>query len=245
MPTPSTQEALQKQLDLVVEAGIPGISAAIGSRGRVIWRGQAGSSDVTSNVDVSPKHLFGIGSITKVFASVVALQLHEEKLLSLSAKLGQYLDKAILENTPNAGTATTASLLCHTSGITSWGDPVWIRVGRGEDIDPLRSWGKSDTQDNIQHPSVLDSRKPGKFAYSNTNFTLLGLVIQVITCSTAESEIGRWIVTPLKLTSTFLEGLKTFLRRELQAGITRITQYFAGMWEFLSTSRKSRRGWQI
>jgi D-alanyl-D-alanine carboxypeptidase len=49
---------------------------------------------------------------------------------------------------------------------------------------------------------------PGKYTYSNTNSTLLGLIIEHITGNTAESEIRRRILTPLKLDSTYLEGFK-------------------------------------
>ena len=146
----STREALQKQLNLAVEAGLPGVSAAVGSRGQILWRGQAGLSNMEKKIVVSPEHIFGIGSITKVFASVVTLQLHEEKRISLDAKVGDYLDSAILKDIPNAATATIASLLSHTSGIPSWEeDPAWIRVGRGENIVPERTWGKTDTLDFI------------------------------------------------------------------------------------------------
>jgi CubicO group peptidase (beta-lactamase class C family) len=113
----STQEAFQNQLNLAVEAGLPGVSAAVGSQGRIIWQGQAGFSDVTKEAAVSPEHIFGVGSITKVFASVVTLQLHEEKRISFDAKVGDYLDSAVLKDIPNASTATIASLLSHTSGI--------------------------------------------------------------------------------------------------------------------------------
>lgn len=205
----STQEALQTQLDHAIKAGFPGITAAIGCKDRIIWRGQAGLSSVPNNSPVTPNHIFGIGSITKVFVSVVILQLAEAKLLDLDATLGCYLPSAVLDGIPSADSATIASCLNHTSGIPSWeDDPAWIRVGRGEDVDPEKLWGKNETLDFIRHPTEPGTWVPGQFAYSNTNFTLLGLLSERITGDTAESEIRRRILEPLGMESTFLEGFE-------------------------------------
>jgi len=50
--------------------------------------------------------------------------------------------------------------------------------------------------------------KPGKYSYSNTNFTLLGLIVEVITSSSAVSQIRKRILTPLNLRRTWMEGFE-------------------------------------
>ncbi|KFX94989.1 hypothetical protein O988_06045 [Pseudogymnoascus sp. VKM F-3808] len=202
-------------LEEAVHAGLPGISCAIATKNGVIWQGCAGDADIHTGSPIEERHLFGIGSITKVFMSVIALQLVEENRLDLGKTVGFYLDSGVTYGIANAASATISSLLSHTSGIASWeDDPVWIREGRGRDIDPPRIWGKTDTLEYIcsksaqEEQSIPDGPVPGKHSYSNTNFTFLGLVIEAITGNPAEAEIRSRITKPLNLESIYLEGFE-------------------------------------
>ena len=106
---------LKALLDEAVASGIPGISAA-----------------VATGAPVRPEMLFGIGSITKTFVTVVILQLTEEGRLDLNATAASLLGAAV-DGIPNAEKATLAQLLNHTGGVRSWeDDPAWIHEGRGE-----------------------------------------------------------------------------------------------------------------
>lgn len=202
-------------LQATADAGIPGISCAIASKSGVIWQGCAGYADLKDRLPIEEQHVFGIGSITKVFMSVVTLQLVEEGRLRLSQTIGDFLHPSVTAGIANASTATIASLLNHTSGIPSWeDDPVWIREGRGRDVDPSRIWGITDTlkyirSENAQGDQSASNRPvPGKFSYSNTNFTFLGMVIEVIVGCGAEAEIRSRILKPLNLQSIYLEGFE-------------------------------------
>jgi len=57
--------------------------------------------------------------------------------------------------------------------------------------------------DNIHEPATLPT--PGKFSYSNTNFTFLGLIVEAITNDAAVSQIRKRIIEPLHLTKTWME----------------------------------------
>ncbi|CZR67158.1 uncharacterized protein PAC_17057 [Phialocephala subalpina] len=207
-------EALQSTLQAGIDAGVPGLSAAISTSKGIIWKSSAGFADIETLSRVNTSHIFGIGSITKVFVAVVILQLVDEKLLKTSEIVSQYLDESVIQGIENADIATIASVLSHTGGVESWeDDPKWIIEGRGKELDPKRIWGKTDTLEYIRRPSSLTR---GKFSYANTNFTLLGLIIEKITGRSAESEICRRILEPLGLKDTCLEGFEDASRSQLE-----------------------------
>jgi D-alanyl-D-alanine carboxypeptidase len=210
--TPSTDEAgaaveLQTMLDEAVAKGVPGISAAVANKSGVVWTGVAGMSDLKANTPVRPDMLFGIGSITKTFSAVVILQLAEEGRVDLQATAASILGHAV-DGIPNADKATLAQLLNHTGGVPSWeDDPTWIHEGRGDRLDPSHIWGKTETLRYIKgHQPLFPAGE--KFSYANTNYTLLGMVIEKVTGNDATAEIHRRILDPLGLKDIRLEGFE-------------------------------------
>jgi D-alanyl-D-alanine carboxypeptidase len=194
---------LQEILDSSTAAGVPGISALIRTSTQVLWSSTAGFSNLSTRSPINDGHIFGIGSITKVFVTVVILLLVEENLLKLSDTVSSILPEQAIQGIKNAGPATIGGLLRHFAGVESWeDDPKWIIEGRGKELDPDRVWGKDDTLEYIRHASSLT---PGVFSYANTNFTLLGLIVERTTGISAESEIRKRILIPLGMSDTYLE----------------------------------------
>lgn len=199
--------SLQSILDEAVANGVPGISAAIHTR-----QGQqdfsAGHSDLSTQAPIDKDAAFGVGSITKLFVAVVILQLIEEQKIALDGQAISILGPGIVDGIPHASEASIGSLLSHTSGIPSWeDDPTWIKDGRGENVKPEKTWGKAETLDYVKRPGVTGF-PVGKFNYANTNYTILGLIIEQVTRNTAESEIRRRILQPLGMSRTYLEGFE-------------------------------------
>ena len=213
-PRAEILEALQSTLQSGIDAGIPGLSAAISTSNGIIWQSTAGYANIGSQEPINSNHVFGIGSITKVFVAVVILQLVDENRLRITDLVEDYLEDEVLRDIEYAGEATIGGLLSHTAGVESWEDDLkWIAEGRGKELDPARIWGKTDALEYIRRPSSL---MPGKFSYSNTNYTLLGLIIEKITHHSAESEIRQRVLIPLDLRHTHLEGFED--ATQLQAG---------------------------
>jgi D-alanyl-D-alanine carboxypeptidase len=157
---------------------------------------------------VTTGHLFGIGSITKTFVAVVALQLVEEGRLGLEQTPQEILGPEVTGEISNADQATIGQLLNHTSGIPSWeDDPDWIREGRGDKNKVGRIWGRTDTLDYLD--GVPPTNKPGeRFSYANTNHTLLGLIIEKITGNDIVDEIANRILIPVGIQDIYLEGFQ-------------------------------------
>jgi CubicO group peptidase (beta-lactamase class C family)/acetylornithine deacetylase/succinyl-diaminopimelate desuccinylase-like protein len=207
-----TPQQLQAALEKAVEQGAPGVSAAIATRDGIIWTGTAGYADVKAKTPLTTSTLFGVGSITKVFVTTVIMQLSQEGRLDLNRTAADILGGDVTKGIANADRATLAQLLAHTGGVASWeDDPRWIREGRGSKLKPAHVWGKTETLDYIRgagHPALNELGE--KHNYSNTNYTLLGLVIEKVTGNTAESEIRRRVLEPLGMRDTFLEGFESF-----------------------------------
>jgi D-alanyl-D-alanine carboxypeptidase len=201
-------EKLQNALVQGIVMGIPGISVGIGTRSDLTWTGTAGYSDLIQKVAVKTNDRFGIGSITKTFVARVILQLVEEGKLNLDRTAVDYLDLEIIKHIPNIGKATLRQLLNHQSGIPDWEiQKEWIRKGRGDQIRLDKTWGKTETLEYIRPKNSTADHEPGeKFTYANTNYTILGLIIETITGNNAAVEIRQRILQPLHLKDTFFES---------------------------------------
>ncbi|EHK24169.1 uncharacterized protein TRIVIDRAFT_190993 [Trichoderma virens Gv29-8] len=224
------QGALQKCLQDSVEIGVPGLTAAVASSQGLLWAGTAGLANIEGRKPFTSDHVSGIGSITKVFMSVVILQLIDEKRLNLNDTLEQYVSAELLRGIPHASGATISQLLRHTSGIPSWeDDPRWIREGRGSELDPDKIWTSTETLDYIRYESNPNLHAPdpkptpGNYSYANTNFTFLGLIAEAIYSTDVSPEIDMpvghsrvgaaalirsRVLEPLGLNYTYLEGFE-------------------------------------
>ena len=210
-----SKEAINAILENAVQDGIPGLSLAIANRDGLIWTSAAGYADVEIGTPVETNHLFGIGSITKTFVAVVTLQLVEEGRLDLDQTPQDILGAEVVGQIANADRATIAQMLNHTSGIPSWEDvPKWIREGRGDRNVVGRIWGRADTVAYLK--DVPPTNEPGKeFSYSNTNHTLIGLIIEKITGNDVVDEIANRILTPTGISDIYLEGFQAVPRDRL------------------------------
>lgn len=203
-------KSLQDALVCGIALGIPGISVAIGEGDRLVWTGTAGYSDVSRKIPVKPHDRFGVGSITKTFVARVILQLVEEGQLDLNKTPTDYLDLEIIRRVPNADKASLRDLLNHQSGIPTWEfQPDWIRKGRGDQMKLGYIWEKTETLEYVAREGLTAQFKPGeRYSYSNTNYTILGLVIEAVTGNSVAAEIRERILQPLHLEDTYLESFE-------------------------------------
>jgi D-alanyl-D-alanine carboxypeptidase len=208
--TPRDDQLLEQALVVGIAMGIPGISAAIGVGDSVAWAGTAGHSDLLRRVPVQINDRFGVGSITKTFIARVILQLVEAGKLDLDKTPQDYLDLEIVRAIPNTGTATLRQLLNHQSGIPTWEfQEDWIRKGRGDQMELGRVWAKTETLEYCTGDLLPATNEPGEeYSYSNTNYTLLGLIIEAVTGNDAAAEIRSRLLEPLGLENTFLESFE-------------------------------------
>lgn len=214
-PYAAAQNKLQidKEMKLAIEkvAGtlIPGLSVAVANSDGLLWSGVSGYSNIEDNQLVSQSHTFGIGNITNKFIELLILQMAEENILDLNSTPQSILGEKV-SHIENADSATLFQLLNHTSGIYSWAnDNDWQRRGRGIQMNPKYIWHKEEPLKYIaadQHPAT---HTPGTaYAYSNSNYTLLGLILEKISGVLLEDQVRSRILEPLNLHSTYYHGFE-------------------------------------
>jgi D-alanyl-D-alanine carboxypeptidase len=185
-------------LDELVTAGAPGGIALADGRATA-----TGVADLATTRKLRPHDRIRVGSVTKPFVAVVALQLVGEGRLRLDDTVGEWLPGVL----PQADAVTLRQLLNHTSGIPDDLGPVIGGIFSG---DPGRVWSRNDVIGLVRDKPL---RAPGTYAYSNTGYALVGMMIERATGTTLEEELERRIVRPLHLRDT------SFPVRETSIGV--------------------------
>ncbi len=206
---------LQNQLDQqLADRSLKGAAVSIIYPDNSIWHGSSGVSHGMVPIDNSM--VFGIGSITKTLVAATVLLLQEDGLLSVTDSLHQWLP-AYPNISPNI---TITQLLQHRSGLYNYTtNTVW---GNAVNSDFSASW----TADSVlMHYINAPLAAPGAtFGYSNTNYLLLGRIIEEATDSTWLQVLRHRILVPHQLNSIYAEGLETR------------TGTFAHNWQVLSAT---------
>lgn len=211
LPSPNVDEqALQAALLTGVVMGQPGLSVAVGRGSEIVWAGAEGYSDLLGRVPLTPDDRFGVGSITKTFVAVLIFQLASEGRIDLYKPATFYTTEPIAHRVPNATRASLSQLLSHTSGVPTWEfEPKWIRCGCGSQFELNKVWSKEETLSCITDDFTIANFEPGAaYAYSNTNYTLLGLVVEAVTGNTLSQELRSRILDPLGMTKTCLDSFE-------------------------------------
>jgi D-alanyl-D-alanine carboxypeptidase len=176
-PAPSTaalpaarQQALQAALDGAIKNStqLVGVTAAVVS-GSGAWTGAAGVDG--AGAGLVPEAMMDIASITKTVTAAEVVFLEQSGLVNLDAPASTYLDHPLLQRNP-----TVRQLLSHTSGIPDYITPTLMDAVTG---DPNWSWTAMQALSYATDP-IGDPGSP-VMTYSNSNYLLLGLLIEKVT----------------------------------------------------------------
>lgn len=172
----------------------PGATAAVIAPDGRIWTGAAGFSDDGAALEMDPADLLRIGSITKTWVAAATLRVIGDDALSLDDTVDGWFP-----DIPHADVMTVRDLLAHTSGIPSY-----------TDITEFLEGGFTDP---VEHEQIVDwsvahgpDFAPGDaFAYSNTNYYVLGLILEDVTGREAHEALWDLYATAGQR-GTFMEG---------------------------------------
>jgi D-alanyl-D-alanine carboxypeptidase len=192
-PLPS--ERLLQSVELLRETGAPGVVVLVrrGGRSLVLARGVA---DRRTGRTMRGTDRFRIGSLTKSFVAAVVLQLVGERVLRLDDSVERWLPGLV----PGGAAVTVHQLLNHTSGLRDHTDDERV----------LRPYRRGD-YGHRWPPRRLVSLAAGKgllfppgsrWAYSSTNYVLLGLIVEAASGRSLAHELERRLFEPLGLRST-------------------------------------------
>jgi len=184
--------------------------------GSFSWTGAAGVARQDGGVPMTADTPFSTASITKLFTATAVMRLYEEGKLSLNDPMAQYLSDDLIDGIhiykgkDYSREITIRQLLSHTSGIADY----YIEKPEGGKSlfemfleDPARKWSVDDTIEWAR-TKLKPNFPPGTDAsYSDTNFQLLGKIIEKITGKPLHVVFEEFFFRPLSLDHTWLVGL--------------------------------------
>ncbi|MDV5143092.1 serine hydrolase domain-containing protein [Streptomyces sp. SBC-4] len=211
MRNPLDPAELNAALEDVHRAGIPGLFAEVRD-GDQVWRGAAGVADVATGRPVTVDMRHRVGSITKTFTAAAVLQQVESGQIGLDTPIGRYLPKLVPGERGDA--ITVRMLINHTSGLAEYlpyaypslkGMPVIAETGP-QSLDDHRFTRFAPAELIEMGVTAPAASAPGGAigVYSNTNYLLLGELLEHVTGTTAEQYITRNVIERAGLRDTEL-----------------------------------------
>jgi len=183
--------AIDHALTEAYSANGPGAAILVSRAGRVILRKGYGLANVERDTAVTPETVFRIASVTKVFAATAALMLADQGRIALDSPVTTYLP-----DYPAAGRGITVRhLLSHTAGLPEYLDrpDVFAFVGQERPVQDLVASFRD-------RPAVF---APGeRDAYSNSNYILLGAILERVSGVGFGELVRTRIFGPLGMRST-------------------------------------------
>jgi CubicO group peptidase (beta-lactamase class C family) len=196
---PSTTAALASAgvaLAALARENIPGLQIAIIRNGQIVLDQGYGIREIDGRHPVESNTLFEIGSITKSFTAAAILQLKEGSKLRLSDRLGQYVSEY-----PRGKDITIEQLLQMTSGI-----PDHINDVPNSVKIISASPGNLDAALALIKNLPLNFKSGTQSVYCNTNYLLLGAIVERVSHMPYDEYISKNIFAPAQMThSVFLK----------------------------------------
>ena len=182
-------------IDSVIRAtmhdrGLVGVSVAVAQDGKIIFSNGYGVRSLSKRAPVAPETMFAIGSVTKQFTCSALLLLAQEKKLSLDDRVSRYMPRLT-----RAGDITLLELGQHVSGYRDYYPLDFVDR---EMLEPRAT--DSIIAEYATRP--LDFEPGSRWSYSNTNFLILGRVIETVSGESFGTFLQRRIFTPLSMTHT-------------------------------------------
>ncbi|MDF5754093.1 serine hydrolase domain-containing protein [Spongiactinospora sp. TRM90649] len=212
-PTAGPDGVLRRDADAAIKLGVTGLQLRVTTadgKGTVLARGVA---DVKSKRPAPRDGYFRIGSVNKSFVATVVLQLVGEGKLRLTDSVERHLPGVVKGNGNDGRKITIRQLLQHTSGIVD-DYPFPNAADSSKEFYRHRfdiSTPQQVVRRAMRHKPLF---APGKaWAYSNTGYALLGMVIRATTGNDWSVEVKRRIIDPLGLKHTSSPGTSAKLPR--------------------------------
>jgi len=168
----------------------PGGTIIVVKAGEVVFRKAYGMANLELGVKMEPEMVFAVGSLTKQFTAVATVLLAEKGRLSLTDPLSKYFP-----DFPGSEQIQIKHLLTHSSGV--------------RDYIPLQGFS-SRMREDLSNADVLEivNKEPLEFppgekcSYSNSNYALIGAIIEKVTGQNYEQFLRENILIPLELRQT-------------------------------------------
>jgi D-alanyl-D-alanine carboxypeptidase len=195
--TPSTEPVLdphtQSRVDALVRSTmahqhLPGLSLAIARGGKTLYERGYGYRDLARRIPADAGTVYNIASCTKQFTATAIMLLKQDGRLKLDDTLSRYLPEF-----RHGKNITLQELLTHTSGIPDYAD-----------LNDLPHVATARQFVDLVADAPLDFPPGTQFEYSNTNYVILGMIVEQVSGMSYSAFLSRRIFGPqgMKATST-------------------------------------------
>jgi CubicO group peptidase (beta-lactamase class C family) len=186
--------ALARQVDAIANqvlqsTGVPSASVAVVKNGRVAYANAYGAAKLDPRVPATPDLRYAIGSISKQFTAVAILLLQQDGKLRLDDPVSRFIP-----GLTGGNEVTVRQLLSHTSGYQDFWPQDYVMPGMLQATTPQAiadAWAKKP----------LDFAPGSRWQYSNTNYTLAGMVVEKASGMPFFQFVRSRILVPAGLTS--------------------------------------------
>jgi D-alanyl-D-alanine carboxypeptidase len=205
-PTGLDQPGIAERLQAALDAGqvalaAPGIQASVVFPDGRLWTGVSGVADLATGRPLTLDTPFAIASVSKTFLAAEVLLLVDAGQLSLDDTPARLLPKTRIAGAAIDPRITIRMLLDHTSGLGEY--LTSTKLDAAVRADPLAFWTPDRALSYVGRPAG----KPGAgYHYANTNYVLLGLIVERVTGRTLAQEFRARFFEPLGLTSASYQG---------------------------------------
>lgn len=191
---------LVKQIDKSISDNYknyaPGCAVLIAKNGEVLLEKGYGTANIELNVQMKSEMVFRIGSITKQFTAMAILQLVDKGQMALTDSIQKFIKDFHFKEK----TITIENLLTHTSGIKGY-EQLDPKVPNAMRID-FSPKAVIDSLDKLS----LEFAPNTRYNYSNSNYFLLGYIIEQVSGKSYQQYVKENIIEPAGLSSTFYES---------------------------------------
>jgi len=183
--------------------------------GSFIWTGAAGVADARTGAAMTPATPIYVASVTKLYTATAIMMLEEKGALSLDEPMAKYLDPALIrgihvyEGHDYSGEVTIAQLLSHRSGIADYYDE---KARDGKTLAELlreapdRRWTVDQAIARARDDMTPNFAPGAKTSYSDTNFQLLGKIVEAVARKPLDAVFEDLFFSPLGLRHTWMAG---------------------------------------
>ncbi|MGD1085453.1 MAG: serine hydrolase domain-containing protein, partial [Verrucomicrobiota bacterium] len=168
---------------------IPGAALTIIKNGQTVKTAAYGMANLETRAPVTPETVFEVGSITKQFTAAAILLLAQDGKLTVDDKIARHLK----DTSATWGQITIRHLLTHTSGLKNYTGLSGFELARHL------------TQSQFIHQMAafpLDFQPGEKWAYCNTEYNLLGFIVENVTGKNYWDFLHERILAPLQMNAT-------------------------------------------
>lgn len=178
----------------------PGFSLSVMKNGAFVYSKGFGFANLETRTPATPHHVFRIGSLNKQFTAAALALLAEEGKLTFDDPLAKYLPEF-----PRAADVSLRQMLTHTSGIGNFTDRV-----NPEDFKRAMRFDYNSAElfkAMVEQTAPTFVFEPGMgWAYSNTAYVLLGLVVEKIAGEAYAAFVKRRLFDPAGMTRTAVDS---------------------------------------